>query len=326
MPVTGAFIYILSELDLNMDKILVVDQVTKEYPGRVAVSDISFQVNQGSIHGFLGPNGAGKSTTMRMIAGMMPSSSGSIQLFGQKVNPENFDLRNQLGLLPENAPLYLDMKVENYIQYVARLHQVKNPKEQTDKVMEELSLTEVKGRLIGNLSKGYKQRVGLAQAIVYDAPFLMLDEPTNGLDPQTVVELRDFIKKLSLKKTILFSSHVLSEVEQLCDHITIIHKGKIRASGDLREIHRKFRQGLVIKLGLGLGETLPDLGEFGKYEVNHHSTLASEEQFLVTFESEADIRSDLGKFIFSRGLKLMTLHVESPELEDIFLHMTETRK
>lgn len=309
-----------------MDKILVVDNVTKEYPGRVAVSNLSFQVNKGSIHGFLGPNGAGKSTTMKMIAGMIPASNGQIKLFGQTVTSENHSLRNQLGLLPENAPLYMDMKVESYLRYVAQLHQVSKVTEQVDKVMEELGLTEVKGRLIGNLSKGYKQRVGLAQAIVYDAPFLMLDEPTNGLDPQTVVELRDFIKKLSQNKTILFSSHVLSEVEQLCDHITIIHKGKIRASGDLREIHRKFRQGLVIKLGLGLGEALPDLSSFGKYEVNHHSTLTQEEQFLLTFEAETDIRSELGKFIFSKGLKLMTLNVESPELEDIFLHMTENRK
>jgi len=309
-----------------MDKILVVDNVTKEYPGRVAVSNLSFQVNRGSIHGFLGPNGAGKSTTMKMIAGMIPASNGQIKLFGQTVTSENQELRNQLGLLPENAPLYMDMKVESYLKYVAKLHQVSRVNEQVDKIMEELSLTEVKGRLIGNLSKGYKQRVGLAQAIVYDAPFLMLDEPTNGLDPQTVVELRDFIKKLSQNKTILFSSHVLSEVEQLCDHITIIHKGKIRASGDLREIHRKFRQGLVIKLGLGVGEVLPDLSQFGKYEVNHHSALTAEEQFLITFEAEVDIRSELGKFVLSRGLKLMTLHVESPELEDIFLHMTETRK
>jgi ABC-2 type transport system ATP-binding protein len=154
----------------------------------------------------------------------------------------------------------------------------------------------------------------------------MLDEPTNGLDPQTMVELRDFIKKLSVEKTILFSSHVLSEVEQLCDHITIIHKGRIRASGDLKEIHRKFRQGLVIRLGLGIGESLPDLSSFGKYEINHHSTLTSEEQFMLTFESESDIRFELAKFILSKGLKLMTLHVESPELEDIFLHMTETRR
>lgn len=309
-----------------MDKILVVDKVTKEYPGRMAVSNVTFQVNKGSIHGFLGPNGAGKSTTMKMIAGILPVSEGVIKLFGETVTPEHRALRNQLGLLPENAPLYMDMKVEKYLQYVAKLHDVKNIKSQVDKVMEELNLTDVRGRLIGNLSKGFKQRVGLAQAIVYDAPFLMLDEPTNGLDPQAVVELRDFIKKLALNKTILFSSHVLSEVEQLCDHITIIHKGKIRASGDLREIHRKFKQGLVIKLGLGLGEKLPDLSSFGKYEVNHHSTLSMEEQFILTFESEVDIRSELGKFILDRGFKLMTLHIESPELEDIFLHMTETKK
>jgi ABC-2 type transport system ATP-binding protein len=309
-----------------MDKILIVDRVTKEYPGRMAVSDVSFQVTKGSIHGFLGPNGAGKSTTMKMIAGILPISSGQIKLFGQNVSPDDIQLKNQLGLLPENAPLYLDMKVEKYLAYVAKLHQVKNVKEQVEKVIEELHLTDVRGRLIGNLSKGYKQRVGLAQAIVYDAPFLILDEPTNGLDPQTVVELRDFIKKLSATKTILFSSHVLSEVEQLCDHITIIHKGKIRASGDLRDIHRKFRQGLVIKLGLGVGQKLPDLSSFGKYEIQHHSTLAIEEQFLLNFESEVDIRSELGKFILDRGLKLLTLHVESPELEDIFLHMTETKR
>jgi ABC-2 type transport system ATP-binding protein len=309
-----------------MDKILIVDRVTKEYPGRVAVTDVSFQVNKGSIHGFLGPNGAGKSTTMKMIAGILPPTSGEIKLFGQTVLTENTNLKNQLGLLPENAPLYEDMKVEKYLQYVAKLHGVKNFKEQVDKVMEELSLTQVKGRLIGNLSKGFKQRVGLAQAIVYDAPFLILDEPTNGLDPQTVVELRDFIKKLSIDKTILFSSHVLSEVEQLCDDITIIHKGKIRASGNLQEIHRKFRQGLVIKLGIGLGQNLPELTSFGKFEITHHSTLAMEEQFILNFESESDIRSELGKFVLDRGLKLMTLNVESPELEDIFLHMTENKK
>jgi ABC-2 type transport system ATP-binding protein len=263
---------------------------------------------------------------MKMIAGILPTTSGEIRLFGQKVLPENRELKNQLGLLPENAPLYEDMKVEKYLQYVAKLHAVKNTKEQVEKVMEELSLTDVRGRLIGNLSKGYKQRVGLAQAIVYDAPFLILDEPTNGLDPQTVVELRDFIKKLSADKTILFSSHVLSEVEQLCDHITIIHKGKIRASGNLQDIHRKFRQGLVLKLGIGVGQKLPDLMNFGKYEINHHSTLSMEEQFLINFESETDIRSDLGKFILDRGLNLMTLHIESPELEDIFLHMTENKK
>jgi ABC-2 type transport system ATP-binding protein len=308
-----------------MDKILLVDGVTKEYPGRVAVSGVSFSVEEGSIHGFLGPNGAGKSTTMKMIAGLLPVSEGSITLFGHKVSPDNQELKNQIGLLPENAPLYLEMKVEKFLQFIAKLHGVKNIREQVDHVMEELKLTEVKGRLIGNLSKGFRQRVGLAQALVYDAPFLILDEPTNGLDPQAVVELRDFIKKLSAKKTILFSSHVLSEVEQLCDQITIIHKGRIRASGDLAEIHRKFRQGLVIKVGLATGESLPDLASFGSYEIQHHSQLSHEELYLVNFSSEKDQRADLGKFLIDRGLHLMTLQMESPELEDIFLHMTENR-
>ncbi len=308
-----------------MDKILLVDGVTREYPGRVAVSNVSFSVESGSIHGFLGPNGAGKSTTMKMIAGLLPVSSGTISLFGQKVTPEGQELKNKIGLLPENAPLYLDMKVEKFLQFIAKLHGVKNIREQVDHVMEELKLTEVKGRLIGNLSKGFKQRVGLAQALVYDAPFLILDEPTNGLDPQAVVELRDFIKKLSAKKTILFSSHVLSEVEQLCDQITIIHKGRIRASGDLAEIHRKFRQGLVLKIGLGTGESLPDLSSFGSFEIQHHSQLSNEEVYLVNFSSEKDQRADLGKFLIDRGLHLMTLQMESPELEDIFLHMTENR-
>lgn len=311
---------------VNMDKILVVDGVTKEYPGRTAVSNVSFDVNKGSIHGFLGPNGAGKSTTMRMIAGLMPSSAGTITLMGETVTPEKLHLKNQVGLLPENPPLYLDMSVENYLKLVAKLHNVSHVKDNVEKVMTELSLLDVRRRLIGNLSKGYRQRVGLAQAIVYDAPFLILDEPTNGLDPQTVVELREFIKRLSAEKTILFSSHVLPEVEQICDQITIIHQGKIRASGDLHEIHRKFRQGLVLKIGIGEKESLPDLSRFGKYEVTHDFIVSHERQYHLVFEKDTDSRTEIAKFILSEGLNLLTLQVESPELEDIFLHVTENRK
>lgn len=310
---------------VNMDKILVVDEVTKEYPGRLAISKVSFAVNKGSIHGFLGPNGAGKSTTMKIIAGLMPSSSGSVSVLGEKVTPKNFKLKNLVGFLPENPPLYLDMSVEGYLKLVAKLHNVKNISTQVTKVMEELSLIEVRKRLIGNLSKGFKQRVGLAQALVYDAPFLILDEPTNGLDPQSVVELRDFIKRLSKEKTILFSSHVLPEVEQLCDQITIIHRGRIRATGDIHQIHQKFRQGLVIRIGIGEKEVLPELSLFGKYEITSDILIGHERQFHIVFENDHDCRSDLGKFIISKGLNLLTMQVESPELEDIFLHLTENR-
>jgi ABC-2 type transport system ATP-binding protein len=309
-----------------MNKILVVDSVTKEYPGRTAVSEVSFEVQKGSIHGFLGPNGAGKSTTMRMIAGLMPATSGKITLFDEELKPGNKGMKNKLGLLPENPPLFLDMTVEKYLSFVAKLHLVKDIKANVDRVIEGLSLIEVRNRLIGNLSKGYKQRVGLAQALVYDAPFLMLDEPTNGLDPQSVVELRDFIKELAGEKTILFSSHILSEVEQICDHITIIHQGKIRASGDIQEIHRKFRQGLVLKIGIAPGETLPRLDMFGKYEITQKHILEQEDQYHLSFENEKDCRAEIGRLLINQGLNLMTLQVESPELEDIFLHMTEKQK
>ena len=165
----------------------------------------------------------------------------------------------------------------------------------------------------------------MAQALVYDAPFIMLDEPTNGLDPEAVVELRDFIRILAKEKTILFSSHILSEVEQICDHITIIHQGKIRASGNIQQIHRKFRQGLVVKVGLMDGAQLPDLSELGKYEVNHQHQVGQEVQYHLCFENERDCRVDLAKLLVNSGARLATLQVESPELEDIFLHMTEKK-
>jgi ABC-2 type transport system ATP-binding protein len=310
----------------DMDNILVVDELTREYPGRLAVEKASFTVKKGSIHGFLGPNGAGKSTTMRMIAGLLPATSGKITLFGEEMHPENRALKNKVGLLPENPPLYPDQTVQDYLTFVGDLHRVSELRSKLDHVLEELSLTDVRTRLIGNLSKGYKQRVGLAQAIIYDAPFLILDEPTNGLDPQTVVELREFIRKLSQQKTILFSSHILSEVEQICDDITIIHQGKIRASGDLSEIHRKFRQGLVIRLGIAAGEKLPDLSSFGKHDLTSKISVGHEDQYHLSFEEDRDIRPELIGFLIQKNIKVHTVVVEPPELEDIFLHMTETKR
>ncbi len=309
-----------------MNKILEVDQLTREYPGRRVVDGVSFDVHSGSIHGFLGPNGAGKSTTMRMIAGLLPSTSGEVRLFGEKMRTDHQDLKVKIGLLPENPPLYLDQTVSDYLHFVARIHRLKNVKEKVNEVLESLSLTEVRRRLIGNLSKGFKQRVGLAQAIIYDAPFLMLDEPTNGLDPQSVVELREFIRTLAKDKTILFSSHILSEVEQICDHITIIHEGQIKASGSLSEIHRKFHQGFVVRIGLKSGVDLPDLSSFGKYDVSSTLPLGGETQYHVSFENDLDIRAELVRLLLSQNIDLLTLQVEPPELEDIFLHMTESKK
>jgi ABC-2 type transport system ATP-binding protein len=306
-----------------MEKALIVDGITKEYPGRVAIQDVSFEVKKGSIHGFLGPNGAGKSTTMNIISGLISANKGRVSLFGQDLFPNNLSTRNLIGLLPENPPLYLDMTVEKYLNFVAKIHQVKNAKEQAMRVIESLSLQSVKGRLIGNLSKGYKQRVGLAGAVVYDAPFVMLDEPTNGLDPEAVVEFRDFIRQLSKEKTILFSSHILSEVEQLCDQITIINKGIVRATGSLKEVYQKFSQGLVVKVGIKKGEALPDLEVLGKHKILKQEDLGVESQFHISFEDELDCRNEISKILVHQGVSLLTLQVEPPELENIFLHVTE---
>src|SRR5690554_4712421 len=304
-----------------MDKILVVDSVSKEYPGRMAVKNASFAVTAGSIHGFLGPNGAGKSTTMKMIAGLLPVSSGQIELFGKPIEKQK--ISELIGMLPENPPLYFDMTVRNYIEYVARLHQQKDIKNRVEKIIVDLSLEDVADRLIGNLSKGYKQRVGLAQALVYDAPFIILDEPTNGLDPQSVVELREFIKKLAEQKTILFSSHILSEVEQLCDEITIIHQGEVKASGPIKEIQKMFKQGLVLTVGVPSGQKLPDLSPFGEVQTELLSQNAGEDIYQLIFSNEKDIRGELGRYFYSKGIDLLTLSLDSPELEDIFLQMTE---
>lgn len=304
-----------------MDKILVVDSVSKEYPGRVAVRNVSFSVKAGSIHGFLGPNGAGKSTTMKMIAGLLPASSGRIELFGKPIATQ--DISKLIGMLPENPPLYLEMTVRGYVEFVAKLHQQIDIKARVEEVLKDLSLTEVADRIIGNLSKGYKQRVGLAQALVYDAPFIILDEPTNGLDPQSVVELREFIKKLAKKKTILFSSHILSEVEHLCDEITIIHQGEVKASGAMSDIRGAARAGLVLKLGVSKDQKLPELGRFGRVAVKKVSSEEIEDLYELHFEEGRDVRKELSRHLFESGVDILTMNLESPELEDIFLQMTE---
>lgn len=304
-----------------MDKILVVDSVSKEYPGRVAVKNVSFSVKAGSIHGFLGPNGAGKSTTMKMIAGLLPASSGRIELFGKPIATQ--DISKLIGMLPENPPLYLEMTVRGYVEFVAKLHQQIDIKARVEEVLKDLSLIEVADRIIGNLSKGYKQRVGLAQALVYDAPFIILDEPTNGLDPQSVVELREFIKKLAKKKTILFSSHILSEVEHLCDEITIIHQGEVKASGAMSDIRGAARAGLVLKLGVSKDQKLPDLGRFGRVAVKKVSSEEIEDLYELHFEEGRDVRKELSRHLFESGVDILTMNLESPELEDIFLQMTE---
>ncbi|MEN9371006.1 MAG: gliding motility-associated transporter ATP-binding subunit GldA [Bacteroidota bacterium] len=213
-----------------------VDQVVKIYGAQKAVDHISFEVKQGEIVGFLGPNGAGKSTTMKMITGYLLPDGGKIEVCGIRVEGEGIATKQKIGYLPELNPLYQDMFVREYLEFIAGLHNVASPKQRIEEVIELTGLTPEANKLIEQLSKGYKQRVGLAAALIHDPEVLILDEPTTGLDPNQIIEIREVIRNLGKKKTILFSTHILQEVEALCDRVIIINKGKIVANATLQEL------------------------------------------------------------------------------------------
>ena len=215
--------------------------VVKEYPGIVALDGVDLEVKKGSIHGFLGPNGAGKSTTMSIIAGLIPPTSGEVRVSGIDALKDQKALRSMIGILPETPPLYMNMLVRDYLQFCQKINlKREDASENVDEIIEKCGLAEVAGRLIGNLSKGYKQRVGVAQALVYGADTIILDEPTIGLDPNAISEMRSLILELKKEHTILLSTHQLHEVARICDEITIINKGKILKTGTLVEVQSEF--------------------------------------------------------------------------------------
>lgn len=213
-----------------------VDQILKVYGTQKAVDTISFEVKQGEIVGFLGPNGAGKSTTMKMITGYLLPDGGKIEVCGLPVEGEALATKKKIGYLPELNPLYQDMYVREYLDFVAGLHQITSSKKRVEEVIALTGLTPEADKLIEQLSKGYKQRVGLAAALIHDPEVLILDEPTTGLDPNQIIEIREVIKALGKQKTILFSTHILQEVEAICSRVIIINKGKIVADAGLQEL------------------------------------------------------------------------------------------
>ena len=212
---------------------IVTEHLSKQFGSQKAVNDISFKVSKGEIVGFLGPNGAGKSTTMKMITGYLDYENGNVHVCGEKVNVDSIYTKSKIGYLPEQNPLYYDMFVREYLYFVAGVHQLKAAKDKVQQVIQQVGLTIEANKKIGQLSKGYKQRVGLAAAIIHDPEVLILDEPTTGLDPNQILEIRELIKTLGADKTVLFSSHILQEVEAICDRVVIINKGSIVADESL---------------------------------------------------------------------------------------------
>lgn len=302
---------------------IIVDSVTKIYGSRKAVDNLSFKVKKGSIHGFLGPNGAGKTTTMKMIAGVIPPAQGNIYINGNNVQENLLKVKASLGVLLENPPLYKDMEVRDYLRYVCQLHKVEKSKinDYLDYAIEKLDLKDVEFRLIGNLSKGYKQRVGVAQAIVNKPDIVILDEPTVGLDPSSVIEMRDLIKELAKEHTVLLSSHLLHEINLICDEVTIIKDGLLQATGPVEQIAQKVKdkEKLIVKVRKWDSSLNQEFSKLASYKIEQ-----VEEGFQLSIDQKIgeDSRDEIAKFVIKNDLGLLELTKESLDLEKVFLEVT----
>ena len=306
-----------------------VTNLTKKYGDHGAVDHLSFQVEKGQIYGFLGPNGAGKSTTMNMITGYLAATEGTVTIDGKDVQKDPEEAKKCVGYLPELPPLYVDMTVEEYLKFVAQLKKVPKAeqKKQVEEVMEMTRITDMRGRLIKNLSKGYRQRVGLAQAILGYPPVIILDEPTVGLDPKQIIEIRDLIRKLGENHTIILSSHILSEVSAVCDHIMIISHGKLVAS-DSPEGLQKLMSGsaqleLTVKGDFAAVKSVIE----GLPEVDMVENLESDQEGCVKVRvisgENVDIREEVFYGLAEKKLPIMEMIHKEKSLEDIFLELTQ---
>lgn len=304
-----------------------VENLTKRYANKTAIEGMSFEVQKGEILGLLGPNGAGKTTTMRIITGYMPASEGSVHVDGFEVFEKPLDVRRRIGYLPENPPLYLEMTVTGYLRFVAKIKGVSKDRIENEvtRVMQRASITDVRDRIISRLSKGYKQRVGLAQALVNDPPVLILDEPTIGLDPKQILEVRELIKELAGNHTVVLSTHILPEVEQTCHRVIIIDHGKIVAVDTPQNLRFQLQgaERVFLEVKGPANEIIARLKSTpGVLDVQQVAESDGRNRFQIDGELKKDIRSDLARAIVQSGWGLLELQSATMSLEDIFLKLT----
>ncbi len=305
-----------------------VTDLTKRYGDHLAVDHLSFKVEKGQIYGFLGPNGAGKSTTMNIITGYLAASGGTVTIDGHDVQQEPEEAKKCVGYLPEMPPLYLDMTVEEYLRFAAELKKVSRAERmgQVEQVMEMTRITDMRGRLIKNLSKGYRQRVGLAQALLGSPEVLILDEPSVGLDPKQIIEIRDLIRELGKNHTIILSSHILSEVSAVCDHVMIISHGRLVASDSPEGLQRLMSGTGELKLTVkGSFEVLREAvdGMTGIQDLEQQSG-APEGccNVRIRTEGDQDVREALFYLLAEKKLPILSMTLTEKSLEDIFLEVT----
>ena len=301
---------------------IAVKEISKRYGSQLAVNKVSFEVHTGEIVGFIGPNGAGKSTTMKMITGTLSPDSGSVKINDLPALEHQKEIRGMIGYLPENNPLYHEMYIREYLQYVAGLYQVngKEARERISTVIEMTALTREVGKKIGNLSKGYRQRVGLAQALIHDPDILVLDEPTSGLDPNQLVEIRNLVSTIGKEKTVLLSTHILQEVEAICDRVIIINNGGIVADEDAQSLKER-SEGSTQTIHIELDETTnPEIWKSLLFIDNVKPI--ENNQFLLETRELRDIRGDIFNFAVSQGLTILSLSLKKKSLEEVFRELT----
>ena len=307
---------------------ITASHLSKNFGPTKALKDVSFEVKKGEVLGFLGPNGAGKTTTMRILACYHPANSGTATIAGFDVFENPLEVRKLIGYLPENNPLYMDMGVVDYLEFIAKIRAIppSKRKEQIRHVIELCGLRKELGKDIGELSKGFCQRVGLAQALIHNPDILILDEPTIGLDPTQIIEIRELIKKIGKEKTIILSSHILPEVSATCDRIIIIHQGKIVGSGTPEEMANESKGEEIIYITIRgpLKEIQSKLGAMKK--IKEFKKIGGKEDGLNQFEIKSAIGVDLSEELFflvaQNGWSLTELHKETANLENIFLQLT----
>ncbi len=310
------------------DTMIEVQDLTHYYGPMPAVENVNFTVRRGEILGFLGPNGAGKTTTMRILTGFMPPTRGSVTLDGYDVVEKSLEVRKRVGYLPESVPLHTEMTVSSYLKYMGTLRGMngRRIRARIDDVIDVCRLEDYHKTLIGKLSKGFRQRVGIAQAILHEPEVLVLDEPTIGIDPIQVVETRGLIQELGREQTVVLSSHILPEVSMICERVLIIHEGHIVAADTPNNLAQHLRgvEQLEVEIGGPPAEVMAALrGIDGATEVSHHPRPGIN-AYRVQYREGADLRDEISRTVISRGWSLLSMQVNSMSLEEIFLRLTTT--
>ena len=295
-----------------------VKNAFKYYGEQAALNDVSFSVNSGEIIGFLGPNGAGKSTMMKILTCFIPKSAGSVKVCGLDVEEHSIEVRKKVGYLPEHNPLYLDMYVKEYLSFVAGIYKLKNKKDRVNEMISLVGLEVEKNKKIGALSKGYRQRVGLAQAIIHDPEVLILDEPTSGLDPNQLVDIRQLILNIGKTKTVMLSTHIMQEVEAICDRVVIIKQGKIVADDTAAIMQQKDVERQTVLVEFDQVVSRNQLRQIAGIK-----SVKNVEENKWIFSGEGDIRPSIAKYAQQNNLLILAMSVEQKSMEEVFKELTK---